>query len=125
MDEFNNNDMNNNVPNQPPMGQPPQGPGGGNPTMGILALIFGIVACVFFWVPFFNIVCLGLAVVGLIFAIQGRKNGVSIANAALIVSIIGLALSFIFFWPCTVCVACTACATNSAGDLGNLFSGLY
>ena len=80
-------------------GAPRSNPGKG---MGIAALIMGIVSCCFFWIPYFNIICLMMSIAGLILSIIGLKKSKSagasagVSVAGLVLSIIGLVLSSIF-----------------------------
>lgn len=79
-------------------GAPRSNPGKG---MGIAALIMGIVSCCFFWIPYFNIICLMMSIAGMILSIIGLKKSKSagasagISVAGLVLSIIGLVLSSI------------------------------
>ena len=79
-------------------GAPRSNPGKG---MGIAALIMGIVSCCFFWIPYFNIICLMMSIAGLILSIIGLKKSKSagasagVSVAGLVLSIIGLVLSSI------------------------------
>lgn len=90
-----------------------QNPGKG---LTIAGLVCGIVAIVFSFVYLWNILGLICGIVGLVLTIVGRKKNeaagvpqTGLSKAALIVSIIGLCLSVIGFFTCTVCVACIAC----------------
>ena len=79
-------------------GAPRSNPGKG---MGIAALIMGIVSCCFFWIPYFNIICLMMSIAGLILSIIGLKKSksagasVGVSVAGLVLSIVGLVLSSI------------------------------
>lgn len=79
-------------------GAPRSNPGKG---MGIAALIMGIVSCCFFWIPYFNIICLMMSIAGMILSIIGLKKSKSagasagVSVAGLVLSIIGLVLSSI------------------------------
>lgn len=79
-------------------GAPRSNPGKG---MGIAALIMGIVSCCFFWIPYFNIICLMMSIAGMILSIIGLKKSKSagasagISVAGLVLSIVGLVLSSI------------------------------
>lgn len=79
-------------------GAPRSNPGKG---MGIAALIMGIVSCCFFWIPYFNIICLMMSIAGMILSIVGLKKSKSagasagVSVAGLVLSIIGLVLSSI------------------------------
>lgn len=79
-------------------GAPRSNPGKG---MGIAALIMGIVSCCFFWIPYFNIICLMMSIAGMILSIIGLKKSKSagasagVSVAGLVLSIVGLVLSSI------------------------------
>lgn len=72
--------------------------------MGVAALVMGIVSCCLFWIPYVNTVCLLMCIAGIILSAismkKARAAGVSsgIAVAGLVVSIVGLVLSFLFFF---------------------------
>lgn len=105
----------------------------GKKGFAITSLVLGIVSIILAWFYGINILGIVTGAAGLVFAILagksykaiGQKNG--IATAGLVLSIIGLALSIIGFFACTVCVCCTAQAINDAaasGDLQELASEL-
>ena len=93
-------------------GAPRSNPGKG---MGIAALIMGIVSCCFFWIPYFNIICLMMSIAGMILSIIGLKKSKSagasagISVAGLVLSIIGLVLSSI---SCLVLLGLFAAASS-------------
>ena len=93
-------------------GAPRSNPGKG---MGIAALIMGIVSCCFFWIPYFNIICLMMSIAGLILSIIGLKKSksagasVGVSVAGLVLSIIGLVLSSI---SCLVLLGLFAAASS-------------
>lgn len=73
--------------------------------MGVAALVMGIVSCCLFWIPYVNTVCLLMCIAGIILSAISMKKaraaaGVSsgIAVAGLVVSIVGLVLSFLLFF---------------------------
>ena len=86
---------------QPGYQQPVSNSGRG---MGVAALVMGIVSCCLFWIPYVNTVCLLMCIAGIILSAismkKARAAGVSsgIAVAGLVVSIVGLVLSFLFFF---------------------------
>ena len=109
-------------PPQPPTGggftPPPPPPGGGGFTpvpppsppgrgKAIAALVLGIAAIVFSYVPF-----LGLAagIVGIFLALGSKKEGFvgGMLTGGLVCSIIGAALSAIATISCIACTACLA-----------------
>ena len=79
-------------------GAPRSNPGKG---MGIAALVMGIVSCCFFWIPYFNIICLMMCIAGVILSAIGIKKSksagasVGVSVAGLVLSSIGLVLSLI------------------------------
>lgn len=85
-------------------GAPRSNPGKG---MGIAALIMGIVSCCFFWIPYFNIICLMMSIAGLILSIIGLKKSKS-AGASVGVSVAGLVLSI----SCLVLLGLFAAASS-------------
>ena len=93
-------------------GAPRSNPGKG---MGIAALIMGIVSCCFFWIPYFNIICLMMSIAGLILSIIGLKKSksagasVGVFVAGLVLSIVGLVLSSI---SCLVLLGLFAAASS-------------
>lgn len=86
----------------------------GNKVLGIVAIVLGAIAIFTFYVPFFNIVSLIAAIVGLVLAILSKKSfketGTTspIPTIGLVLSIVGLVLACIGFFTCTVCTTCFA-----------------
>ena len=86
----------------------------------IAALILGILSCILAWIYLVNIAAIVLSVLGLVFAVMGRKKAAvagapnGLGTAGLVLSIIGLSISAIGFISCTLCVACAAKAGNDA-----------
>lgn len=82
----------------------------GNKVLGIIAIVLGAIAIFTFYVPFFNIVSLIAAIVGLVLAILSKKSFKEagqtspVPTIGLVISIVGLVLSVIGFFTCTVCV---------------------
>ena len=93
-------------------GAPRSNPG---KVMGIGALIMGIVSCCFFWIPYFNIICLMMSIAGMILSIIGLKKSksagasVGVSVAGLVLSIVGLVLSSI---SCLVLLGLFAAASS-------------
>ncbi len=85
--------------------------------LGIVGIIFGFLG------TFFSIIGLPIAIVGLVLSVMGRKqliaNGLpsGIGTAGLVLGIIAVVLTAIFFFTCGICVICAADALN---DLANL-----
>lgn len=76
--------------------------------MAIAALVLGIVGAVFAVIPLFGAyVGIPLGIIGLILGIvAAKKNGKSgLTTAAIVLSIIAIALSVIFYIACIACVA--------------------
>lgn len=99
-------------------------------TLAIVGLILGIVSIVLAWFMYVNIAAVACAVVGLILSIKGKNKLVAagqakgLAVAGLIVSIVGLVLSVIMFFACTVCVSCAACAASNDPDVSSALNEL-
>lgn len=132
--------MNNNTQMPPEGGQPqvfenpaPQAPRNNTAT---LALVFGIVAlvapilafasCCFpaaGFLAFLPVVGLVAGILGIIWTQKAKKQGEN-TTAALVLAIIGLVLSGITFFSCTICVGCVSCLGCAAGgaleELGDL-----
>ena len=81
----------------------------------IAALVLGIVSIVFSWFGYGALIGLACGVVGLILAMQAKKQGFTggMYTAGLVLSIIGLALSAILFISCAACTGCAACGYGS------------
>lgn len=75
--------------------------------MGVAALILGICSVVFSIFPilfgYYGAILLG--VLGIILAAVGKKKGAKCATGGLVLSIIGTALSVVFWLACAACVA--------------------
>ncbi len=90
----------------------------------IAGLVLGIVGIVFgFLGTFFSIIALPISIVGLVLAVMGRKGlkamgePAGIGTAALVLGIIAVVLSAIFFFTCGICTLCVAGELASAGAL--------
>ena len=104
----------------------------GKKGFAIASLVLGIVSVVLAWFYMVNIAAIITGAVGLVLAVLasksykaiGEKNG--LATAGLVLSIIGLALSVIGFFSCTVCVCCANQAVVNAygSDLTELANQL-
>ena len=81
--------------------------------MGVLALVFGIVAIVLSFL--FRDAWIGaiLGIIGIVLGAVGRKNAnkKGVATAGMVLSIIGTVLCLILY------IACFACAAGIAGSL--------
>ena len=88
------------------------------------SLVLGIVSVVLVWFGYTSIVALACAIVGLVLSVQIRKayeaageKCDNMTTAGFILSIIGLAISaiyFIIFISCAGALGCAACAAASA-----------
>lgn len=72
----------------------------GTSGLGIAALVLGIIACLGCWIPFLNVVSIILAVLGILFGFIGflisaigRRSGVGMPVAGLIVCIVAIVFS--------------------------------
>ena len=120
--QFNNNGM----------GMMPQGKKG----MCIAALVLGIVACVFCWIPYVSIIAIICAGIGTLLGIMGFKSykdlGQSdgMAVAGLVLALVGLGLSIIGFFTCTLpviracCYVQNAASSLTSSDLSSLYKYL-
>lgn len=108
-------------------GMMPQGKKG----MCVAALVLGIVACVFCWIPYVSIIAFICAAVGTLLGIMGYKsfkdlgqsNGMAIAG--LVLALVGLALSIIGFFTCTLPVIRACCyVQNAASSYSNALGSL-
>jgi hypothetical protein len=77
--------------------------------LGVTGLVLGILAAIFGWIPGVNYVSWILGIVGIIFSVNDMSKAkkqnqpIGMCTAGLVLSIIGLAFSFIGL-ICTVCV---------------------
>jgi hypothetical protein len=88
----------------------------------VAGLILSIVAIIFsFLGTFFSIAALPMAIVGLVLSVSGRrklienKQPAGVGTAGLVLGIIAVVLSAIFFFTCGICTLCAA---------GTVMSGL-
>ena len=99
----------------------------------IAGLVLSIVGIVFSFIGgWFSILALPISIVGLVLAITGRKSMIAenqptgLATAALVLGIVAVVLSAIFFFTCGICVLWVANEVNDAAkdlnDLANMFS---
>ena len=87
--------------------------------MVVAALILGIASLALSFWGKFAIIGVGCGIAGIILSILGKKKQpekAGMAKAALVLSIIGTALSAVLF---IACVACTACAKNTLENYGD------
>lgn len=92
----------------------------------IAGLVLGIVAIVLSflggWLSWFSIIALPIAIVGLVLSIVGGKQlkaagePAGIATAGLVIGIIAVVLTAIFFFTCGICAICVATAGGEVLD---------
>lgn len=95
--------------------------------LGIVALVFGFLG------TWFSVIALPMAIVGLILSVTGGKalkaagqSESGIATAGLVIGIIAVVLTAIFFFTCGICTICATCAARDAYNAyGDMLSGLY
>lgn len=92
----------------------------------IAGLVLSIVGLVIsFFGTWFSVIALPVAIVGLVLAISGgkklREEGApsGIATAGLVVGIIAVVFSAIFFFTCGLCTICVASGANQINDALN------
>lgn len=101
----------------------------------VAGLVLSIVGLVFsFLGTWFSVIALPIAIIGLILAVVGGKKlrannqPKGIATAGLVLGIIAVVLSAIFFFTCGICTICVADAANdivnAAGDVDALEDAL-
>ena len=97
----------------------------------VAGLVLGIVGIVFaFLGTWFSVIALPMAIVGLVLAVMGRKKLIAnnqpagIGTAGLVLGIIAVVFSAIFFFTCGICAICVASEVNDAAkelnDLANM-----
>lgn len=108
----------NNIPETP---QTPVNDGKG---MSIAALVLGIVGAAGGWFGYLGFVALAAAILGIVFAVKGRKMSTAahgrpsgLATAGLVLGIIGTVLAGIGVLACTVCAACLYGLSESVNSL--------
>jgi len=87
--------------------------------MVVAALILGIASIALAWWGYGALLGAACGIAGIILAIQGKKKQpekAGMAKAALVLAIIGTALSAICFISC---VACVACVKNSGSEFAD------
>jgi hypothetical protein len=121
---------------QPPV--PPQAQKGSG--LAVAALVLGIIAVVFCWVPFLNVLSvllgligLGLGVPGLIGAVRGRRSGKGMAIAGVILSLVAVVAAIAISAAATVAVdealsgtdVSTSSGVDAAGEEAADGDGVY
>lgn len=101
-----------------------QNPGKGKQVAG---LVLGIISLVFYWAPYFNIVTLILGIVGIVLSVKGKKASAAVGaptgagTAGLVLSIIGVVLSGIGVFTCTLCAGALCAAEDAIYDAYSLY----
>ena len=100
----------------------------------VAGLVLSIVGLVFsFLGTWFSVLALPMSIVGLVLAVMGGKKlkavgaPAGIATAGLVLGIIAVVFSAIFFFTCGICTICVASKINEGlndfNDLANQFGG--
>lgn len=89
----------------------------------IAGLVLGIVGIVFsFLGTWFSVIALPIAIVGLVLSVMGKKALVAagqpagIGTAGLVLGIIAVVFSAIFFFTCGICTICVATGEGLVED---------
>ena len=103
-----NNDYNNFQPQGP---QPGQGAATGSLVCGIISLVAGIV---FGWTFFMSFAGLVVAIVGIVLAVNAKKQGFNGGNqtVGLVLGIIGAVINSVVFVSCVACVCISSAIIN-------------
>ena len=90
----------------------------------VAGLVLGIVSLVFgFLGTWFSVLALPMAIVGLVLSVSGGKQlkaagqPAGVATAGLVLGIIAVVLTAIFFFTCGICTICVAAELGAAGLL--------
>ena len=100
--------------------------------LAVAGLVLSIVGLVFsFLGTWFSVLALPISIVGLVLAVMGGKKlkavgaPAGVATAGLVLGIIAVVFSAIFFFTCGICTICVASEINkSYGDLNDLLNSL-
>ena len=100
--------------------------------LAVAGLVLSIVGLVLgFFAGWFSIIALPVSIVGLVLAVMGGKKlkavgaPAGIATAGLVLGIIAVVFSAIFFFTCGICTICVAAELNKAnGDLSDFLNSL-
>jgi hypothetical protein len=105
----------------------------------IAGLVLGIVGLIFSFIgEWFSIIALPMAIVGLVLSVSGKKalaaagQPAGLGTAGLVIGIIAVVFSAIFFFTCGVCVLCVKDAigtdldelNDALNDLENALNGM-
>lgn len=100
----------------------------------VAGMVLGIVSIVFgFLGTWFSVLALPMAIVGLVLSVLGGKQlkaagqPAGIATAGLVLGIIAVVLTAIFFFTCGICTICVAAEVNAINNAAEdlLNSSLY
>ena len=100
--------------------------------LAVAGLVLSIVGLVLgFFAGWFSIIALPVSIVGLVLAVMGGKKlkavgaPAGIATAGLVLGIIAVVFSAIFFFTCGICTICVAAEINKAnGELNDFLNSL-
>lgn len=100
--------------------------------LAVAGLVLSIVGLVFgFLGTWFSILALPISIVGLVLAVMGGKKlkavgaPAGVATAGLVLGIIAVVFSAIFFFTCGICTICVAAEINkNYGDINDLLNSL-
>ena len=100
--------------------------------LAVAGLVLSIVGLVLgFFRGWFSIIALPVSIVGLVLAVMGGKKlkavgaPAGIATAGLVLGIIAVVFSAIFFFTCGICTICVAAEINKAnGELNDFLNSL-
>ena len=101
--------------------------------LAVAGLVLSIVGLVFsFLGAWFSIIALPVSIVGLVLAVMGGKKlkavgaPAGIATAGLVLGIIAVVFSAIFFFTCGICTLCVAAKINDGlnGEINDLLNSL-
>jgi hypothetical protein len=108
---------------QPQPQQPPAQKGNG---LAVAALVLGIIALVFCWIPFLNVLSivlgvigLGLGVPGLIGTLRGRRSGKGVAITGVVLSAVAIIAAIAISAAVTVAVDDALSGTKVSGSTGD------
>lgn len=100
--------------------------------LAVAGLVLSIVGLVFsFLGTWFSVLALPMSIVGLVLAVMGGKKlkavgaPAGIATAGLVLGIIAVVFSAIFFFTCGICTICVAAEINKGyGELNDLLNSI-
>lgn len=110
--DYNNVHNNGQQPTPPQEPQPGQSLATGSLVCGIISLVAGIF---FGWTAFLALVGIVIGIVGIVLAINAKKQGNTdgTATAGLVLSIIGACISGVMFVACIACICISGAIVNN------------